>query len=142
MIPAFMNFGHYAGRYIYPDQVRLIEIYSLGALAFWSYALLTNVTLLERTSYSGFSFLSQPIWAAIFIVVAIMQAVGMLVSHSLLRELRFIGMALSAGLWSVTTVSFATSDVGTTAVGVYAMAAITCALAGVFIGWKSTSSLS
>jgi hypothetical protein len=122
------------------DEARLIEIVSACNLAAWAWAVWYSPSLLQRDSYIAFQSMPHVGWIVIFGVVAALQWFSMLSRHPHRREFRFVAMALAAGCWTAIAANFITNGLSTTANMNYLLLALATAIAGGFLGWKTSSS--
>lgn len=123
--------------FLFRDQVRLLELFSAVNLIAWAGLMLARPGLVQRDSYRSFEALDARVWAVVFLGIAIVQLIGLFERLSHTANVRFLGMSLASGAWAVIAANFLNSGVSTTAITNYGMLAVLCALAGVFLGWKS-----
>lgn len=132
-----MRFVYRFFEFIFYDQARPLEVLSAVNLLSWAGVFLANPELLARDSYRSFEALDARVWAAIFAATAVAQFIGMIGKFLHAANMRFVGMALASGAWTVVAANFVNSGVSTTANTNYVLLAVLCAMAGAFLGWKS-----
>ncbi|KPN64270.1 hypothetical protein SAMN04488527_101273 [Aliiroseovarius crassostreae] len=126
--------------FVFYDEVRLFEIFSMLNLFAWAKVLLLQPELLHNEAYRGFDAVAAVLWAYFFGGVAMLQIIAMLNRRRYRMELRFVAMALAAGSWSVIAWNFWATSLSTTANLNYTILALACAVSGSYLAWKSTSS--
>ena len=122
------------------DPARPVEWISLLALAGWAQFLTEAPEVLLRDSYTAFDALPARGWALLMAVVVIVQLAAMLPVTRGRATLRFVAMALAAGLWSVITINFWNGQAITTGARTYTAIALMTAFTGVYLGWASKRS--
>ncbi len=126
--------------FVFHDEVRLFEIFSMLNLFAWAKVLLVQPDLLQHGAYRGFDAVSAILWAYFFGSVATLHLIAMLNHRRHRMELRFVAMALAAGSWTVIAWNFWAASLSTTANLNYTILALACAVSGAYLAWKSTSS--
>lgn len=126
-------------RFLFFDEVRLLEVFSALNLLAWAEVLLTAPELLRDGAYRGFSNVEAVVWAYCFGAIALGQIVAMIIRRWHPLEFRFAAMAFAAGAWTVIAWNFWETGISTTANLNYTLLAGACAISGAFLAWKSTS---
>lgn len=126
-------------RFLFFDEVRLLEVFSALNLLAWAEVLLTAPELLRDGAYRGFSNVEAVVWAYCFGAIALGQIGAMIIRRWHPLEFRFGAMAFAAGAWSVIAWNFWETGISTTANLNYTLLAGACAISGAFLAWKSTS---
>lgn len=126
-------------QFLFHDQARLVEMVSALNLVAWAHVIHRAPELLDRTSYAMFQSLPPAAWVAIFGLAGAAQLWGMVARHRFAAEHRFLAMAQAAGCWTLIAVNFTLNTTASTAVASYALLALATALAGGFLGWKTSS---
>lgn len=124
---------------IFRDPARPVEWISLLALAGWAQFLFETPQVLLRDSYTAFRALPAWAWAAIMASVVIVQLAAMLPVTRGREWLRFLAMALAAGLWTIVAINFWLGDAITTGARTYSALALMTSLTGVWLGWTRSS---
>lgn len=126
-------------RFLFFDEVRLLEVFSALNLLAWAEVLLTAPELLRDGAYRGFSNVEAVVWAYCFGAIALGQIAAMTIRRWHPLEFRFAAMAFAAGAWTVIAWNFWETGISTTANLNYTLLAGACAISGAFLAWKSTS---
>lgn len=131
-----------AVRFTIHDEVRLLELFSALNLFAWAKFFGANPDILQRDSYRGFGGESATFWMWCFGLISLIQAASLLNDRWHALEGRFLASALAAGAWTVVAWNFWSTGISTTANLNYSLLALACAISGVWLGWKTTSSQS
>ncbi|KPU84427.1 hypothetical protein JI58_03915 [Marinosulfonomonas sp. PRT-SC04] len=131
--------SHWLLRFLFFDEVRLLELFSALNLIAWAKVLFGQPDLFQNPAYQGFHNLDALVWAYLFGATALLQIGAMLIRCWYSLEIRFVAMAFAAGAWAVIALNFWQSALSTTAELNYAILAVACGLSGAFLGWKTTS---
>lgn len=126
-------------RFMLHDEVRIFEAFSAVNLLAWSWALWRHPGILAGPAYQAFHSAPPPIWAVVAFTAGALQIAAMVLRHRRVVRLRFPAMAVAAGVWTVIAVHFWSGPPSTATIN-YTLIAIGCAVSGVFLGWKPTSS--
>lgn len=126
-------------RFVFHDQVRLIEILSILCLVGYWQQFSANPEILERSSYAGFHFMSAGGWAAVTGFGALLHTLVLIIRWRFQDEARILMMALACGFWVMVTLSFASIGLSSTAIKTYSAIAILCFISGVFLAWTTSS---
>lgn len=128
-------------RFLFFDEVRLLELFSALNLIAWAELLLGSPEIFAGGSgaYRAFAGASAIYYGYGFGAVALLQLLSTFMVTRFAYEVRLIAMSFAAGAWSVVAVNFWTSGVSTTANLNYTLLALACAASGAFLGWKNTS---
>ncbi len=129
-----------AVRFMLHDEVRIFEVFSALNLLAWSWALWWHPAMLSRPSYEGFQAAPSTVWACISFFAGALQLAAMVLRHRHIARMRFPAMAIAAGVWTVIAFHFWSGPPSTATIN-YTLIAIGCAVSGVFLGWKPTSSI-
>lgn len=128
-----------AVRFMLHDEVRIFEVFSAVNLLAWAALLWEHPTILTRPGYAAFDTAPPSVWALVALLAGGLQAAAMVLRHAHVARLRFPAMALAAGVWTVIAVHFWSGPLSTASVN-YTLIAVGCAVSGVYLGWKPTSS--
>lgn len=121
------------------DQVRMIELFSALNLLAWAAMFASQSQVLPQQTFQS---LPASTWFTIFVCAAVLQLSGLANWYRKVGEVRFIAMSFATGCWAAITVSFLV-DAMSMAVSVnYALLTIATAIAGGFLGWKTSSTRS
>ncbi len=121
------------------DAARPVEWISLLALAGWAQFLIEAPQVLLRDSYTAFRVLPAWLWALVMGLVVAVQLAAMLPVTKGREWLRFVAMALAAGLWTVIAINFWNGVAITTGTRTYSAIALIASLTGVWLGWTRSS---
>lgn len=126
-------------RFTFHDEVRLLELFSAANLIAWSKVLLTAPELAQHGVYKGFGPSEAVLYAYCFGLISLFQFGAVLARRWRPSELRFAAMAFAAGAWTVIAWNFWQTGLSTPANLNYTFLALTCAVSGAYLGWKTTS---
>lgn len=126
-------------RFVFHDEVRLLEIFSALNLLAWADLLNFSPEVLTLEAYRGFDGVNASVWAGLFACVGAWQIGCMIPAFGARRVHRFIGLAFAAGAWAVITLNFWKGGVATTANFNYFILALGCAVSGAWLAWTTNS---
>lgn len=126
--------------FVFFDPVRVVEVVSAVTLAGWAGLLITNPEFLVRETFSAFSALPAWAWSILMAGTAVIQFFAMVAKIKARPWLRFVAMALAAGIWTIVAFNFWRGDELSTGTAVYTPVAVVSILAGIWLGWASKNS--
>lgn len=126
-------------RFMLHDEVRIFEVFSAVNLLAWAVLLWEYPAILTRPGYAGLDTAPPSIWAVVTWIAGLLQLAAMVLRHAHIARLRFPAMAVAAGVWTVIAIHFWSGPLSTASVN-YTLIAVGCALSGIYLGWKPTSS--
>ena len=120
----------------FPDPARPVEWLSLLGLAGWAQFLAGDPEVLLRDSYTAFNFLPAWGWVLLMAGVVVVHLAAMVPVTRERATLRFVAMAIAAGLWTIVALSFWNGQAITTGARMYTAIAFLTAMTGVWLGWN------